>query len=242
MTKELKGVAIRNDGASPELSHIKACVFDAYGTLFDVNAAAAAMKGKLGDKERKLSEIWRMKQLQYTWLRTLMTEVYVDMWQVTQDSLDYAMEAVGLDDPELREELLALYWALDAYPEVPQVLKALKQGGVKTAILSNGSPSMLDGAVQSAGIGEFLDAVLSIDELRVYKPRPEAYDLVTEHFDIAPRDVCFMSSNAWDAAAAAHFGFRVCWINRFNQPREKLPGTPTKILSDLASIPTLVAR
>lgn len=232
--------ASENTQSQPKIPGIKYCVFDAYGTLFDVNAAAARMKDVLGDKEQKLSEVWRMKQLQYTWLRTLMTRAYVDMWQVTQDSLDYALEAVEIEDQAIREQLLELYWVLDAYPEVTPVLRALKEGGMRTAILSNGSPAMLEGAVQSAGIEPLLDAVLSIDELQQYKPRPEAYELVTKHFDSQPKDVCFMSSNAWDAAAAAHFGFHVCWVNRFNQPREKLPGNPTQISSDLTSVPNLV--
>ena len=223
-----------------EITGIKACVFDAYGTLFDVNAAAAHLKDELGDKEAKLAEIWRLKQLQYSWLRTLMGGSYIEFWQVTQDGLDFAMEAVGLKDDALRQKLLDLYWKLDSYPEVPAMLQALKAGGLKTAILSNGSPAMLDGAVQSSGIGDRLDAVLSVDEHGFYKPRPEIYKMVTDHFGIAPGEVCFMSSNGWDAAAAAHNGFQVCWVNRFDQPKERLPGEPKHILKTLDDLPSLL--
>ncbi len=219
------------------LTGVKACVFDAYGTLFDVNAAAAHLKDELGDKEAKLSEIWRMKQLQYTWLRSLMGESYVEFWQVTQDALDFAMETVGLEDAGLRQKLLDLYFKLDSYPEVPSVLQTLKQAGLKTGILSNGSPAMLDGAVQSAGIGESLDAVLSVHDLGFYKPRPEVYEMVTSEFSLARHEVCFMSSNGWDAYAAKNFGFQVCWVNRFGQPEEKLPQTPDRFLSDLNGLP-----
>ena len=223
-----------------EITGIKACVFDAYGTLFDVTAAAAHLKDELGGKDAKLAEIWRLKQLQYSWLRSLMGGCYVEFWQVTQDGLDFAMEAVGLKDDALRQKLLDLYWKLDSYPEVPAMLKALKDGGLSTAILSNGSPDMLDGAVQSAGIGDRLDAVLSVDGHGFYKPRPEIYEMVTERFGIAPQEVCFMSSNGWDAAAAACFGFQVCWVNRTGQPQERLPGEPKKILKDLSELPPLL--
>ena len=219
---------------------VKACVFDAYGTLFDVNAAAAHLKADLGDREAKLSEIWRLKQLQYTWLRSLMGNAYVDFWQVTQDGLDYAMEAVGLKDGALRAKLLDLYWKLDSYPEVPSVLRKLKAGGLYTGILSNGSPDMLSGAVNSSGIAADLDAVLSVDGHGFYKPRPEIYRMVPDHFGIRAEEVCFMSSNAWDAAAAAHFGFQVCWVNRFDQPRERLPGEPKQVLKTLDDLPALL--
>lgn len=223
-----------------KLTGIKACVFDAYGTMFDVNAAAAHLKEELGDKEAKLSEIWRLKQLQYTWLRSLMGNAYVDFWQVTQDGLDYAMDAVGIQDDDLRTRLLDLYWKLDSYPEVPSVLRQLKAGGLFTGILSNGSPDMLNGAVESSGIQDDLDAALSVHEHGFYKPRPEIYQMVNDHFGIQASEVCFMSSNAWDAAAAAHFGFQVCWVNRFDQPRERLPGEPTHILKTLDDLPKLL--
>ena len=224
----------------PDLTGIKACIFDAYGTMFDVNAAAAHLKDELGEKESRLSEIWRLKQLQYTWLRSLMGNAYVDFWQVTQDGLDYAMEQVGLTDDALRQKLLDLYWKLDSYPEVPTVLRSLKAGGLYTGILSNGSPDMLSGAVQSSGIENDLDVVLSVDEHGYYKPRPEIYQMVPDHFGIRTDEVCFMSSNAWDAAAAAHFGFQVCWVNRFNQPRERLPGEPKQVLKSLDDLPRLL--
>ncbi len=224
----------------PEIEGIKVCVFDAYGTLFDVNAAAAHLKDELQGKDAHLAEVWRAKQLQYTWLRTLMPDAYIDFWQVTQDGLDFAMQAVGLEDRDLRQRLLDLYWRLDAYPEVVTVLEQLKRSGRRTAILSNGAPAMLDGAVSSAEIGGLLDAVLSVDELRLYKPRPETYEMVVKQFGVAPDEVCFMSSNGWDAAGAAHFGFQVCWVNRFGQPPERLPGAPVKILSSLHDVPRLI--
>lgn len=222
------------------ITGVKACVFDAYGTLFDVNAAAAHLKEELGGKADQLSAVWRLKQLQYTWLRSLMGKAYVPFWQITGDSLDYAMESIGLKNDALRGKLLDLYRELDCYPEVPTVLMKLKEGGIDTAILSNGSPEMLDSAVRSAGVGRYLDAVLSVDSIGVFKPSPRVYELAPARFGIEPEQVCFMSSNAWDAAAAAHFGFQVVWINRFEQPRERLPGEPKAVLSSLDGLPGLL--
>lgn len=222
---------------------ITVCIFDAYGTLFDVAAAArvaAAEKGreKLAAIWPKLAEDWRRKQLEYTWLRAVMRQ-HADFWSVTQDGLDWALEAAGLDDPELRERLLALYRELAAYPEVPSMLARLKAEGLTTAILSNGSPEMLAAAVRSAGIGDVLDDVLSVESVGIFKPDAGVYRLVTERFACTPDQVLFASSNGWDAAAAAGFGFRTAWVNRAGQPMDRLPARPHHVLSDLTAIPDI---
>jgi len=206
-----------------QLPEIEACVFDAYGTLFDVHAAAARCKDDLGDKEEALSNLWRLKQLQYTWLRSLMG-AYEDFWTLTGDALDFAMESVGLNNADLRKKLMELYLQLDAYPEVKETLDALKTKGLKTAILSNGSPEMLNAAVQNADISEVLDAQISVDSIGIYKPAPEVYGLVEREMGVKRNKVCFLSSNGWDAQGAAHFGFNVVWINRFAQKQERIPG------------------
>ncbi len=222
---------------------ITTCIFDAYGTLFDVSAAAREAADEPGRDAlaacwQKLANDWRLKQLQYTWLRAV-TRAHTDFWAVTQDGLDWAMEANGLDDPDLRERLLQLYWELSAFPEVPAMLAALKSAGLNTAILSNGSPAMLEGAVQSAGVGAFLDDVLSVEDVGIFKPDASVYDLVCKRFDCAQSDVLFVSSNGWDAAAAAGFGFATVWVNRAGEPVDRLPWTPDTILSDLVTIPDL---
>jgi 2-haloacid dehalogenase len=224
---------------SRTIGPIDACVFDAYGTLFDVAAAAARCRDDLHGKADQLAEVWRLKQLQYTWLRSLMRR-YVDFTQVTGDALDYALAAVGIDDPPLRERLMALYMELDAYPEVPEMLRRLRAGGLKTGILTNGSPKMIDAAVASAGIGDLLDAVLTVDPLGIYKPDPSVYQLTPDCFGVPVERIAFMSSNAWDAAAAADFGMTVVWVNRFGQPPERLPGTPVAELTSLEGLPELL--
>jgi 2-haloacid dehalogenase len=222
---------------------IEACVFDAYGTLFDVNAAARVAATEPGGEALavvwpKLAADWRTKQLEYTWLRAIMRE-HADFWQVTQDGLDWAMEAGGLSDSLLRQRLLALYRELATYPEVPGMLAALKAAGVKVAILSNGSPDMLRTAVASAGIGASLDAVLSVEEVGVFKPDARVYDLVGAHLGVARDEVLFVSSNGWDAAAAAHYGFATVWVNRGGAPVDRLPARPGHVAADLSGIPAL---
>lgn len=223
---------------------ITACIFDAYGTLFDVGAAARLAAAEPGREAfakdwPQIAEHWRLKQLQYTWLRAVMGE-HADFWDVTQNGLDWALEASGHEgDPELRERLLQLYWELEAYPEVPAMLTALKTGGMNTAILSNGSPAMLDGAVQSAGIGEALDDVLSVESVGVFKPASVVYDLVGKRFGCAKDEVLFVSSNGWDAAAAAGYGFTTAWVNRAGDPVDRLPARPDHVLTDLTGIPGL---
>lgn len=225
---------------------ITTCVFDAYGTLFDVSSAARQAAKDPGHEAiaetwQDLSAHWRAKQLQYTWLRAI-TGDHTDFWTVTQNALDWAMEAVGLDDPSHRARLLELYWQLGAYPEVPKVLKALRESGKHTAILSNGSPDMLDGAVNSAKIGGLLDAILSVESVQVFKPNAHVYDLVGSHFGTKPHEVLFISSNGWDVAAAAAYGFQTAWVNRANDPVDRLPGHPDHTLPTLTTIPSLADR
>lgn len=223
---------------------ITTCIFDAYGTLFDVSAAARQAAHEPGREAlagcwQKLAADWRTKQLQYTWHRALVRE-HIPFWQVTQDGLDWALTANHLnDDPDLRARLLQLYWELSAYPEVPTMLARLKSAGLSTAILSNGSPEMLDGAVKSAGLAQVLDAVLSVESVGIFKPAPEVYDLVAARFECRPEDVLFVSSNCWDALAAAGYGFKVAWVNRMGETMDILGHTPDKTLSDLSSIPDL---
>lgn len=224
---------------------IKACVFDAYGTLFDVAAAAREAAAEPGaealvDVWPKLAEVWRLKQLQYTWLRAV-TGDHTDFWQVTQDGLDFALEATGLrDQARLRRRLLQLYQELSAYAEVPDVLSALKEAGQKTAILSNGSPAMLDAAVTSAGVKSLLDAVLSVETVGVFKPHRSVYDMVGEALGTDPAEVLFVSSNGWDAAAGAGYGFCTLWVNRAKDPVDRLPWRPAHIASDLSAVPNLL--
>jgi 2-haloacid dehalogenase len=224
---------------------IRICVFDAYGTLFDVAGAARAAAAQPGGEALagvwpRLAEDWRRKQLEYTWQRAI-AGPHCDFARVTADGLDWAMEAQGLADPALRARLLALYDELPAYPEVPAMLAALKTAGLQTAILSNGAPAMLAAAVASAGIGAHLDAVISVEEVGVFKPDARVYSLVPARFGTAPAEVLFVSSNGWDAAGAAAYGFRVAWVNRAGLPRDRLPGQPHHVLADLAGIPALAA-
>ncbi|TMV92564.1 haloacid dehalogenase type II [Thioclava sp. BHET1] len=215
------------------------CVFDAYGTLFDVDAAARALahdEPRLRDIWPRLAADWRRKQLEYSWLREVMGD-YVDFWQLTRDGLDWAMEAQGLDDPTLAARLMDLYRELPAFPEVPAMLEALRARGVKCAILSNGAPDMLASAVQAAGLAPLLDAVISVDALRRFKPAMEVYGLVETQLAISPAQTSFISSNGWDAAGAARFGFRVVWANRAGAPTERLSHSPDVILPDLTSLP-----
>ncbi|MDZ4135514.1 MAG: haloacid dehalogenase type II [Paracoccaceae bacterium] len=225
---------------------ITTCIFDAYGTLFDVAAAArlaAAEPGqeKLASLWPRLADDWRRKQLEYTWLRAIMGR-HTDFRHVTEDGLDWAMEAAHLTDPALRARLMALYDELPAYPEVPAMLAALKAQGFATAILSNGSPDMLAAAVGSAGIGSHLDAVLSVEDVGVFKPHARVYDMVAERFTCTPDQVLFVSSNGWDVAGAAGHGFVAAWVNRAGAPQERLPHGPAHILPDLTAIPQLAGR
>lgn len=223
---------------------ITTCIFDAYGTLFDVAAAARQASkepafANIRDTWPVLAEQWRLKQLQYTWLRAI-TGAHTDFWEVTQDGLDWALEKTGhAGDVALRQRLLDLYWELEAYSEVPDMLHVLKSAELNTAILSNGSPDMLRGAVRSAGLDDVLDDCLSVESVGIFKPDARVYDLVGQRFDCAKDDVLFVSSNGWDAAGATGYGFQTAWVNRAGEPVDRLPWTPVHILDDLSGIPAL---
>ena len=218
---------------------IKACVFDAYGTLFDFASAAAGRRDALGDNGERLTVLWRDKHLQYAWLRSLQGR-HADFWQVTGEALDFALETLDLHAPGLRDRLMSLYLTLAAFPEVPDMLRRLKTAGLITAILSNGSPAMLKAAIGNAGIGELLDAVLSVEEVGIYKPHPTVYQLAVDRFGIAAGAILFLSSNGWDAYAASAFGMRAVWCNRYGQRRENLPGQPEREIRTLAELPALL--
>jgi len=221
------------------LDGVKACVFDAYGTLFDFAAAARSCRDVLGEAADKLTALWRDKQLQYTWLRAAQCR-HADFWQVTGHALDFALETLDIAKPSLRERLMALYLTLEPFPEVPNVLMQLKQAGLRTAILSNGSPRMLDAAVRGAHLEELLDAILSVEEVGVYKPHPKVYQLAVDRLGTPARAIAFQSSNAWDAYAASAFGMQVVWCNRYGQRAERLPGAPDREVKSLAELPALV--
>jgi 2-haloacid dehalogenase len=223
----------------PAFADIGACLFDAYGTLFDVHAAVGTETQALGDTAGPMSQTWRQKQLQYTWLRSLMG-AHADFWQVTGDALDYAMSAHGIADDALRERLMTAYLTLDTYPEVPDALRRLQAAGVRIGILSNGSPDMLRAAVDGAGLGDLLDPVLSIEEVGIYKPDPRVYQLGVDRTEVAAARICFVSANAWDVAGGAHFGYRVAWINRFAQPPECLPGRADAEVATLDEVARLL--
>ena len=215
-----------------------AYVFDAYGTLFDVHAAVRKHAEKLGPQAQQFSFVWRQKQLEYSWVRALMQR-YADFWQLTEQALDTAFALFPDADRGLRADLLNAYWALDCYPEVPEVLTTLKQSGARLAILSNGTPSMLEAAAKAAGITELLDEIFSVDILRSYKTDPRVYEMVTNHFRVYPEAISFQSSNRWDVAGAKAYGFRTVWMNRTGLPDEYPDLAPAAVLSDLKGLPLL---
>ena len=222
------------------LDGISACVFDAYGTLFDIGAAVERCRSRLGDDQAvALIALWRGKQLEYSWLRSLMQR-HEDFWQVTGDSLDYAMASLGIDDPHLRATLMEDYLAPRPFPEVPAMLEALRAGGMRAVILSNGSPLMLTSAVRFAGLERHFHAVLSVESAGVYKPHPSVYRLAVDRLGVAAESIAFVSSNAWDVAGAASFGLRVCWVNRRNALADHLPGEAEVVLPDLSELPGLL--
>ena len=210
-------------------------VFDAYGTLFDFNAAIARHRAAAGPDAERFSEIWRSKQIEYTWTLTLAGR-YLEFWTLTQRALDYTFERVPSVSRALRAELLNAYLKLDAFPDARKVLGELKRRGERTAILSNGSPAMLASAVEAAGIKTDLDAVLSVDAVKMFKPRPEVYALVTTHFGVRPAEVVFVSSNRWDAMGATAFGFRTVWVDRANAPTEYDDFPPAAVVPDLTGL------
>ena len=221
------------------LRGVRACVFDAYGTIFDFASAAARCPGLPEDKRAALTAVWRDKQLQYTWLRSLQGR-YADFWQVTGDALDFALDSLGLLEPGLRARLMDLYLNLTAFAEVPSTLQALRDAGLVTAILSNGTPTMLDAAVRSAGLNELFDAVLSAHAVQVYKTDSRVYSYGLRQLGLGAEQVCFLSSNAWDAFGAKAFGMRVVWCNRYGQRPERLPGRPDHEIRSLDQLPALL--
>ncbi len=210
-------------------------VLDAYGTLFDVHAAIARHRAQAGPDADRASAIWRAKQLEYSWTLTLAGQ-YENFWVLTERALDYALALVPSVDKSLKPALLDSYFKLDAFPDARMALKALKAKGRKTGILSNGSPAMLESAVAAAAIGDDLDAVLSVDTLKMFKPRPEVYALVTDRFKCRPGDVTFVSSNRWDVMAGVRVGFHGLWVNRANLPDEYQDFAPERTLNDLSSL------
>jgi 2-haloacid dehalogenase len=234
-------------GGGEDAMPIELCVFDAYGTLFDVDAAARAVAAEPGQagfaaKWPALSADWRAKQLQYSWIRAV-TGAHADFRTVTTEALDWALDAAGLSgDAALRDRLLALYRNLRVYAEVPATLSALRAAGLGTAILSNGTPDMLDAAIAAAGIGGAFDAVLSVERVGVFKPDARVYHLVGAHFGTRPDAVLFVSANGWDAAAAAGYGFATAWVNRAGAPVDRLPWRPDHVIDSLAGVPALAVR
>lgn len=222
------------------LEGIRACVFDAYGTLFDVNSPVQKLATEIGDKAADLTRLWRQKQLEYTWLRSLMG-VHADFWHVTGDALDFSLEALKIEDVGLRDELMTLYLKLDAYPDAVEALKTLRAKGKRMAILSNGSPSMLDSAVRAAGLEKSFDMVLSVEDVGIYKPSRRVYRHAMQKLQIqdAP-SICFVSANSWDAQAAAQFGFQVVRLARGGGQDDRIPGTVAARIESLGELAGLV--
>jgi 2-haloacid dehalogenase len=213
-------------------------VFDAYGTLFDFNAAIARHRAAAGPDADRFSEIWRLKQIEYTWTLTLAGR-YEEFWTLTQRALDFTFARVPSVPRSLRADLLNVYLKLDAFPDAKAMLAELKRRGNRTAILSNGSPAMLASAVEAAGIKNDLDAVLSVDAVKMFKPRPEVYALVTKAFSCRPAEVVFVSSNRWDAMGATAFGFRTVWVNRGKAPDEYNDLPPAAVVAGLTGLLSL---
>ncbi len=225
------------------LQGIKACIFDAYGTLFDVHTPVLRALAALDDdKAQSLSATWRDKQLQYAWLRSLMG-VHADFWQVTSDALDHAMQLFGLDDRELHRRLMELYLSLDPFQDAEPSLIELQRRGQRLAILSNGSPAMLDAVLRASGLARCFEQVISVEEVGIFKPSRRVYRHAQQVLKFAsPHDVCFISANSWDAKAAASFGFQAAWINRSGGPADCIPGAPALELESLVALPRHVGR
>ena len=224
---------------SAALTGIEICVFDAYGTLFDFNSAVARHRAAIGPKADALSEMWRTKQIQYTWLRNSMGD-YAPFWQVTGEALDHCLAAHSITDPSVRDRLMKAYLALDPFPEVQAMLDKLRRAGKRLAILSNGNPEMLDPMVKASGLADRFEAVLSVDAAKVFKVDPRTYMLVEQRLGVKPDKVCFLSSNCWDAHGAAHFGFQTFWVNRGGVPEDNLPGKVVAEIKDLSHLPALL--
>jgi len=222
---------------SPDLipAHAKAVIFDAYGTLFDVHSAVARHTATIGPDAARFSEIWRAKQLEYSWVLSLAGR-YEPFWTLTEKALDYAFERFPDVARSVRPLLLEAYRSLDAYPDVRESLRALKQRGLTTGILSNGDPAMLNAAVESAGLADDLNIVLSVDAAQVFKTNPRSYELVLHALSIAANDVVFVSSNRWDIAGAAAFGFHPVWVNRLGLPDEYAELAPRAVIGSLGEV------
>jgi len=221
------------------LPGVEMCVFDAYGTLFDFNSAVARHRRTVGPAADALSELWRTKQIQYTWLRNAMG-AHAPFWTVTGEALDHCLAAHRVTDPTARERLMGAYLALDPFPEAPGMLACLSRAGMRAAILSNGNPEMLDPMVAASGLAHRFEAVLSVEEAGAFKPDPRVYRLVEARCGVTPDKVCFLSSNCWDAHGAAQFGFRTVWVNRTGAPDDGLPGTLSAVIRDLSDLPDLI--
>jgi len=215
------------------------CVFDAYGTLYDFNSAVARHRAAIGPKADSLTDMWRSKQIQYTWLRNSMGD-YAPFWQVTGEALDHCLAAHSITDPSVRDRLMKAYLALDPFPEVQAMLDKLRRAGKRLAILSNGNPEMLDPMVKASGLADRFEAVLSVDAAKVFKVDPRTYMLVEQRLGVKPDKVCFLSSNCWDAHGAAHFGFQTFWVNRGGVPEDNLPGKVVAEIKDLSHLPALL--
>ena len=223
-----------------KLEGVRACVFDAYGTLFDVHAPMRKLAAEIGEKADDISILWRQKQLEYTWLRSLMG-VHADFWHVTGEALDYALENSDVNEPGLKDEIMALYLKLEAYPEVKDALLAVRARGLRSAILSNGSPSMLDSAVRAAGLDKLLDMVLSVEDVGIYKPSRRVYRHAMQKLQLHDVSaVCFVSANTWDAQGAAQFGFQAVRVDRFGLKDDRIPGKPARLIKDLSGLAGLL--
>ena len=216
------------------MKNIKAIIFDAYGTLFDVNSAAEKCKGKIGDKWEGFANYWRTTQLEYTWLRSLMKR-HKDFWQVTEDSLDKSMKTYEIDS-SMRNELLDLYKILSPFKEVPEVLKSLKEKDFKLAILSNGTPSLLDELVKSNNLENIFNDIFSIEEVGVYKPDSKVYDLPIKQYQIQTNEVAFLSANTWDVSGGGNYGYNSIWVNRNNNTFDNLDYVPKHQIKDLSKL------
>lgn len=223
----------------PKFAGARAAVFDAYGTLFDLATATASARDVLGDRLPALAELWRSKQLQYTWLRSLAGQ-HADFWRVTSDALDYALDALGISDGELRERLMGAYERLGPYADARPALERLKGAGLRLAILSNGAPRMLEAAARNAKLTDLLEMIVSVEEVGTYKPSQAVYRRAVERLGLWPGEVLFVSANGWDAYGATVAGLRVAWCNRSRQPAERLPAAPAAEIQSLAELPGLV--
>ena len=220
------------------MKNIKAIIFDAYGTLFDVNSAAEKCKDKIGDKWEGFANFWRTTQLEYTWLRSLMDR-HKDFWQVTEDSLDKSIKVFNID-PSMKNELLNLYKILSPYKEVPETLKTLKEKKFKLAILSNGTPSLLDELVKSNHLDNLFDDIFSIEQVGVYKPSSRVYDMPIKKYNINKSEIAFLSANTWDVSGGGNYGYQSIWVNRNNNIFDNLDFKPKYQITDLNKLTQLV--